>query len=172
MKAPSGLHCPACGKRKLITGHAPDARRRPSAEGMQPVRLSVLDSRDHRQDQEMTDGFLPEFKLMPAKGGGYRCTYRLFDGKPFVLIPGEAKSTAAQALNAAKAYVRAKLNPPIRREIAVKDVLGIAQWHEQRQRARQSSRSRRSAPSSSRVGRSRSSGGSGHNGKAEEAQPA
>jgi hypothetical protein len=80
----------------------------------------------------VTDGFLPEFKLMPAKGGGYRCTYRLFDGKPFVLIPGEAKTTAAQALNAAKAYVRAKLNPPIRREIAAKDVLGIAQWHEQR----------------------------------------
>jgi hypothetical protein len=80
----------------------------------------------------MTDGFLPEFKLMPAKGGGYRCTYRLFDGKPFVLIPGEAKDTAAQALNAAKAYVRAKLNPPIRREIAVKDLLGVAEWHEQR----------------------------------------
>ncbi|TPM53258.1 hypothetical protein FJ959_22270 [Mesorhizobium sp. B2-2-4] len=80
----------------------------------------------------MTGDFLPEFKLMPAKGGGYRCTYRLFEGKPFVLIPGEAKETAGQALNAAKAYVRAKLNPPIRCEAAVKDALGVAQWHEQR----------------------------------------
>lgn len=80
----------------------------------------------------MTDSFLPEFKLMPAKGGGYRCTYRLFEGKPFVLIPGEIKTTAGQALNAAKAYVRLKLNPPIRAEVAARDVLGLKQWHEER----------------------------------------
>ncbi|TPN44439.1 hypothetical protein FJ981_27985 [Mesorhizobium sp. B1-1-4] len=80
----------------------------------------------------MTGDFLPEFKIVPAKGGGYLASYRLFDGVPFKLIPGDVKATAGQALNAAKDYVRQKLNPPIRREIAAKDVLGVQQWHEAR----------------------------------------
>lgn len=82
----------------------------------------------------MTGDFLPEFKIVPAKGGGYRASYRLFDGVPFKLIPGEIKETAGQALNAAKAYVRAKLNPPIRTEQApvAADPFGIAAWQEER----------------------------------------
>lgn len=82
----------------------------------------------------MTGDFLPEFKIMPAKGGGYRCTYRLFDGKPFILIPGEPKPTAGQALNAGKTYVRRKLNPPIRVQQAPEDndPFGVAAWHEER----------------------------------------
>jgi len=83
----------------------------------------------------MTMSFLPEFKIVPTKEGGYRASYRLFEGKPFRLIPGEAKSTAGQALNAAKAYVREKLNPPIRTERpkmepAPEDALGLAKWRE------------------------------------------
>lgn len=80
----------------------------------------------------MNGDFLPEFKLVPAKSGGYLCSYRLFDGKPFRLIPGEAKETAGQALNAAKAYVREKLNPPIRTEQAPEpepDALNVTGWH-------------------------------------------
>jgi hypothetical protein len=81
----------------------------------------------------VTGDFLPEFKIVPAKGGGYLASYRLFDGVPFKLIPGGIKDTAGQALNAAKAYVRVRLNPPIRCEVTeAKDVLGIAQWHEER----------------------------------------
>lgn len=81
----------------------------------------------------MTDGFLPEFKIMPAKGGGYLALYRLFEGKPFVIIPGGARESATKALNAAKEYVRAKLNPPIRCEKAEPTAaLGVADWHEQR----------------------------------------
>jgi hypothetical protein len=80
----------------------------------------------------MSADFLPEFRTVPMPGGGYRGCYRLFVGKPFRLIPGEAKETAGQALTAAREYVRAKLNPPIRSEIAVKDVLGVQQWHEER----------------------------------------
>ena len=62
----------------------------------------------------MTGDFLPEFKILPAKGGGYLARYRLIEGKPFVIIPGGARESATKALNAAKEYVRAKLNPPIR----------------------------------------------------------
>jgi hypothetical protein len=80
----------------------------------------------------MTDGFLPEFKIMPAKGGGYLAMYRLFEGKPFVIIPGGSWESATKALKAGKEYVRAKLNPPIRAEKAEADTLGRAQWHEQR----------------------------------------
>ena len=82
----------------------------------------------------MTDGFLPEFKILPAKGGGYLASYRLFEGKPFVIIPGGARESATKALNAAKEYVCAKLNPPIRCEKAepTADALGVADWHEQR----------------------------------------
>ncbi|RWF44277.1 MAG: hypothetical protein EOS65_02560 [Mesorhizobium sp.] len=80
----------------------------------------------------MTGDFLPEFKIVPAKGGGYLGSYRLFDGKPFKLIPGEAKGTASQALNAAKDYVRAKLNPPIRAEQADSDPDIIGDWYTQR----------------------------------------
>jgi hypothetical protein len=82
----------------------------------------------------VTGDFLPEFKILPAKGGGYLASYRLFEGKPFRLIPGEVKETASQALTAAKDYVRSKLNPPIRCEKAEPsaDTLGVADWHEQR----------------------------------------
>ena len=80
----------------------------------------------------MTGGFLPEFKVMPAKGGGYLALYRLFEGKPFVIIPGGSWESATKALNAGKEYVRAKLNPPIRAEKAEADTLGRSQWHEER----------------------------------------
>lgn len=81
----------------------------------------------------MNGDFLPEFKTMPAKAGGYRGMYRLFDGKPFRLIPGLPSDTAGQALAAAKEYVCAKLNPPIRAEQAEPcDILGIAAWHEEK----------------------------------------
>lgn len=81
----------------------------------------------------MTGDFLPEFKIVPAKGGGYLISYRLFEGKPFKLIPGEVKKTATQALTAGKAYVRNLLNPPIRAEQApAHDALDVAGWHEAR----------------------------------------
>ena len=80
----------------------------------------------------MTDGFLPEFKVMPAKGGGYLAMYRLFEGKPFVIIPGGSWDSATKALKAGKEYVRAKLNPPIRAEKAEADTLGRTQWHVER----------------------------------------
>lgn len=80
----------------------------------------------------MTDGFLPEFKIMPAKGGGYLALYRLFEGKPFVIIPGGSWDSATKALRAGKDYVRAKLNPPIRAEKLTCDTLGRAQWHVER----------------------------------------
>ncbi|TIN80723.1 hypothetical protein [Mesorhizobium sp.] len=81
----------------------------------------------------MTASFLPEFKVVPVPGG-YRGSYRLFEDKPFRLIPGaEQHPTAGQALNAAKAYVRERLNPPIRGEITeARDVLGLHQWHAER----------------------------------------
>jgi hypothetical protein len=82
----------------------------------------------------MSDDFLPEFKVMQAKCGGYRGMYRLFCGKEFKLIPGAAKATASQAMSDVKEYVRLKLNPPIRAEKKAPepDTLGRAQWHEQR----------------------------------------
>lgn len=81
----------------------------------------------------MSASFLPEFKVVPVPGG-YRGSYRLFEDKPFRLIPGaENHPTAGQALNAAKAYVRERLNPPIRGEITeARHVLGLHQWHEER----------------------------------------
>ncbi|TPM37038.1 hypothetical protein [Mesorhizobium sp. B2-3-2] len=81
----------------------------------------------------MTASFLPEFNAVPVRGG-YRGSYRLFDSQPFRFIPGcEPFTTAGQALQAAKDYVRERLNPPIRGEVTeARDVLGIAQWHEQR----------------------------------------
>lgn len=81
----------------------------------------------------MTGDFLPEFNAVPVRGG-YRGSYRLFDSQPFRFIPGcEPFMTAGQALNAAKDYVRERLNPPIRCEVTeAKDVLGLAEWHEQR----------------------------------------
>ncbi|MER8532097.1 hypothetical protein NKH61_05275 [Mesorhizobium sp. M1005] len=81
----------------------------------------------------MSASFLPEFKVVPVSGG-YRGSYRLFEDKPFRLIPGaENHPTAGQALNAAKAYVRERLNPPIRGEITeARDVLGLTQWHAER----------------------------------------
>lgn len=82
----------------------------------------------------MSADFLPEFRTVPMPGGGYRGCYRLFVGKPFRLIPGEANETAGQALTAAREYVRAKLNPPIRAEQAPVDAdpFGIAAWQEER----------------------------------------
>ncbi len=78
----------------------------------------------------MTGCFLPEFNAVPVRGG-YRGSYRLFDSQPFRFIPGcEPYPTAGRALEAAKEYVRARLNPPIRAEITeAKDVLGLASWH-------------------------------------------
>lgn len=81
----------------------------------------------------MTASFLPEFNAVPVRGG-YRGSYRLFDSQPFRFIPGcEPYPTAGRALEAAKDYVRERLNPPIRGEVTeARDVLGIQQWHEQR----------------------------------------
>jgi hypothetical protein len=58
----------------------------------------------------------------------------LFSDRPFRLIPGAEKfASAGQAITAAKDYVRARLNPPIRGEVTEPcDVLGLAHWHEQK----------------------------------------
>lgn len=79
------------------------------------------------------DDFLPEYHYLPV-AGGYMASYKLFAGHPFRLIPGGKKfESAGQAISAAKEYVRARLNPPIRGEITeARDVLGIAAWHEQK----------------------------------------
>ncbi|MCA0032729.1 hypothetical protein [Mesorhizobium sp. B263B2A] len=78
----------------------------------------------------MSSDFLPEYTAVPVRGG-YRGSYRLFCGQPFRFIPGcEPYPTAGRALEAAKEYVRIRLNPPIRSEITeAKDVLGLASWH-------------------------------------------
>lgn len=89
--------------------------------------------------------FLPEYTFVPI-GGGYRPAYRLFVGKPLVMVPGaEPLPTATQAVNAAKEYVREKLNPPIRAEQVevVQDVLGVDAWH--RERAGQAARDQQEA---------------------------
>jgi hypothetical protein len=76
--------------------------------------------------------FLPKGHYMPWCGQ-YRPVFRLYKESPWELVPkSQPCATAGQAIAAADAYLEMKLNPPIRREIAVKDVLGIAQWHEQR----------------------------------------
>jgi hypothetical protein len=77
--------------------------------------------------------FLPEYHYLPVPGG-YRASYRLFAGSPFRLIPGAEKfASAGQAITAAKEYVRARLNPPIRGEVTeARDVLGLQQWHEEK----------------------------------------
>jgi hypothetical protein len=81
----------------------------------------------------MTGSFLPEFKEIPVRGG-YRASYRLFDSQPYRFIPGkEVFATAGQAITAAKDYVRARLNPPIRGEVTEPcDVLDVRAWHEQK----------------------------------------
>jgi hypothetical protein len=77
--------------------------------------------------------FLPEYHYLPVLGG-YRASYRLFADRPFRLIPGAEKfATASQAITAAKDYVRARLNPPIRGEVTEPcDVLDVRAWHEQK----------------------------------------
>lgn len=78
----------------------------------------------------MTGDFLPDYWFLPVPGG-YRASYRLFADHPFRLIPGAEKfATAGQAIEAAKAYVRERLNPKIRGEVTeARDVLGLTQWH-------------------------------------------
>lgn len=88
----------------------------------------------------MKGDFLPEYTMVPA-GALYRPAYRLFVGQPLHLVPGvEPCVSVSAAVNAAKAYVREKLNPPIRVQHAdiVTDVLGVDAWHQERaeQRAR------------------------------------
>lgn len=78
--------------------------------------------------------FLPEYTYLPI-GALYRPAYRLFVGQPLHLVPSvEPCVTVSAAINAAKDYVREKLNPPIRVEHAemVADVLGVDAWHQER----------------------------------------
>lgn len=84
--------------------------------------------------------FLPDYTYLPI-GSLYRPAYRLFVGQPLHLVPNvEPCTTASAAVKAAKAYVRERLNPPIRAQHAeiVSDVLGVDAWHQERaeQRAR------------------------------------
>mgnify|MGYP001057860441 CR=1 FL=1 len=81
--------------------------------------------------------FLPDYSSMPWNGR-YRPLYKLFasDGWRYVRKDGQPVEcdTASQALDAAKDCVKRILNPTIYAERAetVKDVLGVAEWHEQR----------------------------------------
>ena len=63
----------------------------------------------------MTD-FLPDYHYLPVRDG-YVATYKLFADKPFRMIPGkETFATAYQAIEAAKAYVRQRINSKITSE--------------------------------------------------------
>lgn len=74
--------------------------------------------------------FLPEYTFLPIDDR-YRPAYRLFVGSTLHMVPGvEPQDSATKAVAVAKAYVRAKLNPPIRSEQfeAETDVLGLDEW--------------------------------------------
>lgn len=96
----------------------------------------------------MIGDFLPEYKAVPTPRG-YRPSYRLFVGEREKLVPyregPQHFPTATAAIDAAKEYVRAKLNPTIRAEQAevVADVLGVDAWH--RERAGQAARDQQEA---------------------------
>lgn len=81
----------------------------------------------------MSRTFLPKAHYL-ALGGTYRPMFRYYKESPWALVPGAAPcATAGQALAAADAYMEQRLNPTIRSEVTeARDVLGIAQWHEER----------------------------------------
>lgn len=80
--------------------------------------------------------FLPDYSSM-STASGYRPMYRLFVGANWHVIPQSKVPgyfpTSGQAIEAAKEYVRARLNPVIRSEVAeVIDVLGVEEWRRER----------------------------------------
>lgn len=81
--------------------------------------------------------FLPDYSSM-STASGYRPMYRLFVGANWHVIPQSKVPgyfpTAWQAIEAAKEYVRARLNPVIRSEKAeaIVDCLGVDAWRRER----------------------------------------
>lgn len=85
----------------------------------------------------MSGEFLPDYSHMPWNGR-YRPLFKLFATERWRYVRKDGApvecDTASQAIEAAKACVRRILNPTIYAEKAAvaEDVLGVAQWHEQR----------------------------------------
>jgi hypothetical protein len=81
--------------------------------------------------------FLPDYSSM-STACGYRPMYKLFVGANWRVVPQSKVPgffpTASQAINAAKEYVRARINPTIRAEqtSVIADALGVAEWRQER----------------------------------------
>lgn len=88
--------------------------------------------------------FFPKAHYMPLDGG-YRALFRWYEESPWTMVPKCAPlPTVTAALNAAEAYMRSHLNPPLQAMEAPPDadVLGIGEWRVQREQEAMAERER------------------------------